>query len=74
MHLLKPVRIGDAVGLVLPEEMLKKLKRGTGDTVSLSETGEGRVISAHSPVVPEQLKAGLEFIRDYRDALHMLGE
>ncbi|HJV75235.1 MAG TPA: AbrB/MazE/SpoVT family DNA-binding domain-containing protein [Noviherbaspirillum sp.] len=74
MHLRKPVRIEDGLALVLPGEMLNNLKQGSGDAVFLSETGEGLVSSVHSPVVHEQLKAGREFIRDYRDALHMLGE
>ena len=74
MHLFKPVWIKDDFGLVLPGEALTNLKQGTNDTVFLSKTGEGLGIFAHSPRVHEQLKAGLEFIHDYRDALHMLAE
>lgn len=74
MHALKLIKVGDSVGLTLPGEVLAKLKCGAGETVFLTETAEGLTLSAHHPAIQEQLKAGRDFIRDYRDALRMLGE
>lgn len=74
MHAVKLVRLDDAVGLALPDEVLAKLRRGVGETVFLTETTEGLCLSAHPPALQEQLRAGRDFIRDYRDALRMLRE
>lgn len=74
MHALKLIRIGDAVGLALPKEVLAKLRRGAGETVFLTETPEGLLLSSHNPAILTQLAAGREFIRDYQDALRMLNE
>lgn len=71
---LKLVQIGDFRGLVLAMEGLNKLKHGADKLISPLDTTESQVLSAHGPVIQDQLKAGREFIRDYRDALDMLGE
>ncbi|HJV81488.1 AbrB/MazE/SpoVT family DNA-binding domain-containing protein [Noviherbaspirillum sp.] len=74
MHALKLIRIDDSVGLILPKEVLAKLKRGAGDTVFLAETVEGLLLSPHDPALQNQLDAGREFIDDYSRALRALTE
>ena len=74
MHALKLIPIGNALGLVLPREVLAKLKRGPGDTVYLIETPDGLLLAAQHPAIQEQVDAGRVFIEDYRDALRALSE
>jgi len=74
MHALKLVQIGDAIGMLLPKEAVAKLKRGAGDTVYLTETTEGLLLSSHNPAIQAQLAAGREFIRDFPHAFRLLSE
>jgi len=74
MHAVKLVRFADAVSLVLPAETLAALRCSAGDTVFLTQTAEGLSVSAFSPVLQEQLRAGRDFLRDYGDAMRMLSE
>lgn len=74
MHVLKLVPVGEAVGLVLPGEVLAKLRRGAGETVFLTEAPEGWMLTAYDPAILDQLEAGHEFIDDYRVTLQALAE
>ncbi|HVL74871.1 MAG TPA: AbrB/MazE/SpoVT family DNA-binding domain-containing protein [Noviherbaspirillum sp.] len=72
MHALKLIRIGDAVGVVLPREALARLQRGTGEIVFLTESHHGLTLTADDPVLQKQLDVGREFIGAYRGALKAL--
>ena len=72
MHALKLVPVDGGVGLVLPREVLAKLKSGEGGTIYLNETSDGVLLSAQHPVIQEQIDAGRAFISDYKDALRAL--
>lgn len=72
MHALKLIKIGDAVGVVLPREALAKLKRGTGEVVFLAESRQGLTLSAHNPAMQTQMDVGREFIGEYRNTLKAL--
>lgn len=74
MHALKLVTVGEGVGLVLPHEVLAKLRRGPGGMVYLIETADGLLLSTRHPAIQEQIEAGRAFIEDYRDALRALSE
>lgn len=72
MHALKLIPVGDSLGVVLPREVLAKLKRGPGDTVYLVETADGLLLSSNHPAIQEQVDAGRAFIEDYKAALRAL--
>lgn len=74
MHALKLIPIDGAVGIVLPKEVLAKLKRGVGETLFLCETPDGLLISAQNPAVQRQVAAGRRFLHDYQDAVRLLAE
>jgi hypothetical protein len=74
MHALKLVSIGDAVGVVLPPEVLDRLGRGKGDSVFLCDSAWGFLLSPHEPELQVQLAAGQEFINDFRESLQALPE
>ena len=43
---LKITRIGNSAGVVLPKELLARLRAGVGDTLFVSEAPDGPVVSA----------------------------
>lgn len=74
MHAIKLTPIGDEVGIVLPAEILARLNPRGGDTVFLTETPHGLVLTAHDPALLDQLEAGLEFLGDFHDTFQALTE
>ena len=74
MHALKLTQIGNSVGLVLPKEMLARLKLEKGDTVFVTESPDGYTITPYDPTLAEQLEAGREFMREFRDTFHELAK
>ena len=74
MHALKLTRIGNSVGVVLPKEVLARLKLEKGDTVFVTETPDGFALTPYDPKLKEQLKAGRKFMQEYRDAFHALAK
>ena len=74
MHTLKLTQIGNSVGVILPKEALAKLRLEKGQTVFLTETPEGLVLTPYDPALEEQIEAGRGFMRDFRDTFHQLAK
>jgi putative addiction module antidote len=74
MHALKLTQIGNSVGVILPKELLARLKLEKGDTVFITETPEGLAVTPFNPEVAEQVEAGRAFMREYRDTFHELAK
>ena len=74
MQALKLTQIGNSVGLILPKEVLARLKLEKGDTVFLTDSPGGVTLTPHDPTFEEQLELGREFMREYRDTFHALAK
>jgi putative addiction module antidote len=74
MHMLKLTQIGNSVGVILPKEALAKLRLEKGQTVFLTETPEGLALTPYDPGLEEQIQAGREFMREFRDTFHQLAK
>lgn len=74
MHALKLTQIGNSVGVILPKEVLARLKLEKGDTVFITESPEGLTVTPFNPEVAEQVEAGRAFMREYRDTFHELAK
>jgi len=75
MAALKITQIGNSVGVILPKEVLARLKLGKGDTVFVTEAANGGVtLTPYDPELDEQLALGREFMREYRDTFHQLAK
>jgi len=57
MHTLKLTQIDDAVGMILPDEVLSRMKLELGDTLYVTETANGFVLTPYDPSFPEQVAA-----------------
>jgi putative addiction module antidote len=74
MTALKLTKIGTSTGAVIPKEMLARLKVGKGDTLYAIETAEGYLLTPYDPAIEEQLKAGKQFMKEYRDTFKALAK
>ena len=74
MHLLKLTQIGNSVGVILPKEALARLKLEKGQSVFLTESSEGYILTPYDPALEEEITAGREFMREYRDTFHQLAK
>ncbi len=74
MQALKLIQIGNSYGVILPKEIVAKLRAEKGDAIYVTETPHGITLSALDPSFEEQLEAGREFMREYRDTFHALAK
>lgn len=74
MTALKLTQIGNSVGVILPKELLARLKLGKGDTVFVTEAANGVNLSPYDPSLEEELALGREFMHEYRDTFHQLAK
>ena len=71
---LKITRIGNSAGVVLPKELLAKLRAGVGDTLYVSETPEGIRITDANPDFAEKMAVAERIMREDRDILRVLAK
>jgi putative addiction module antidote len=74
MHVLKLTQIGNSVGVILPKEALSRLKLAKGESVFLTETSDGYVLTPYDPALEEEMAAGRAFMHEYRDTFHQLAK
>lgn len=74
MSALKLTQIGNSVGVILPKEVLARLKLEKGDTLFVTEAANGITLTPYDPTLEDQLKLGREFMREYRDTFHQLAK
>jgi putative addiction module antidote len=74
MYTLKLTQIGNSVGVVLPKDMLARLKLEKGQSLYVIETPDGFILTPYDPALAEQVEAGREFMRQYRDTFHQLAK
>ena len=74
MHMLKLTQIGNSVGVILPKEALARMKLQKGETVFLTESVDGFILTPYDPALEEEITAGREFMREYRDTFYQLAK
>lgn len=67
-------RIGNSLGVILPQEAISILKVGEGDRLTLTEASDGMRITPFDPEFEEQMKAAEQVMRQYRNALRELAK
>jgi putative addiction module antidote len=66
--------IGTSAGVTLPPEALALLHVKEGDTLYLSATPEGVLLSPHSPERTRQMEIAEEIMREDQDVLRELAK
>ena len=74
MSVLKLTQIGNSVGVILPKEVLARLKVAKGDSLFWTEAANGVTLTPYDPDVEAQLALGREFMHDFRDTFHQLAK
>lgn len=74
MYTLKIRKIGNSLGVTLPKEALQKLRVQEGDSVFVTETPTGIIITAGNPDFEKAMEAYRKVSTKYRNALHELGK
>jgi len=74
MHALKLTQIGNSIGVILPKEVLARLKLGKGDLLHVTDTPDGLALTPYDPSFDDQLEMGREFMREYRDTFRALAK
>jgi putative addiction module antidote len=74
MAQLKVTTVGNSTGVVLPKEVLAKLRVEKGDTLYVTETPNGVELSAYDAEFAEQMELAESIMREDRDVLKKLAE
>lgn len=74
MTTLKITTVGNSAGVVLPKDVLQRLRVDKGDVLYVVETPNGVELTAYNPEFAAQMEAAEQVMREDRDALRRLGE
>jgi putative addiction module antidote len=74
MTIVKLTTVGNSTGIVLPKELLERLRVQKGDHLFVIETPNGIELTPYDPAVAEQLDVAERVMREDRDILKKLAE
>ena len=71
---LKITTIGNSAGVILPKELLARLRLGKGDELYALETPDGIRLTVFDPTLAEQMEVAEQVMREDRQLLHKLAQ
>ncbi|MFC7521597.1 AbrB/MazE/SpoVT family DNA-binding domain-containing protein [Xanthomonas populi] len=71
---LKITSIGNSAGVILPKELLARLRLGKGDALYALETPDGIKLTAFDPTLAAQMEVAEQVMRNRRTLLHKLAQ
>jgi len=71
---LKLRDIGNSVGVILPADILARLRVGSGDYLHVMEVPHGVELAVYDEVTARQLELADEIFVEDRELLHKLGQ
>lgn len=71
---LKVTTVGSSAGVILPKDVMARLRVEKGDTLFLTESPDGYRITSYDPEFEEQMTHARKFMRQRRDALRQLAK
>jgi putative addiction module antidote len=74
MIALKIMAVGNSVGVLLPRELLAKLRVEKGDLLHVIGTENGIELTPYDPVFDEQMALAEGIMREDRDVLRKLAK
>ena len=74
MHTLKLIQIGNSVGVILPKEVLAKLSIKEGQSLFMTETLDGLLLTPDKPALDVQVQAGRDFMYEFGGTFHQLAK
>ena len=71
---LKITQIGNSVGVILPKEVLARLKVQKGDSLFVTDLPDGVALRPYDAEFAEQMELAREIMKEYRDVLRELAK
>jgi putative addiction module antidote len=71
---IKLIAIGNSTGVILPKDILARLRVDQGDTLYVSEGPNGVELRVHDPEFEEQIVIARDVMKRRRKALHELAK
>lgn len=71
---LKITTIGNSAGVILPKELLARLRLGKGDELYALETPDGIRLTAFDPTLAKQMEVAEQVMRKRRALLNKLAQ
>jgi putative addiction module antidote len=71
---LKITTIGNSAGVILPRELLTRLRLEKGDELFALETPDGIRLTTYDPTLAKQMEVAEEVMRKRRTLLHKLAQ
>jgi len=71
---LKVTTIGNAAGIILPDDVLARLKVKEGDFLLFTDAPDGFRITPYDPEFERQMELAEQVMRERRDLLRELGK
>ncbi len=71
---LKLTTVGSSTGVVLPKEVLARLKVQKGDTLFLTDSPDGYRITPYDPEFEQQMELARRVMRERRNVLKELAK
>ena len=71
---LKITTIGNSAGIILPRELLTRLRLEKGDELFALETPDGIRLTTYDPEFARQMEVAEEVMRKDRNVLHKLAQ
>lgn len=71
---LKITTVGNSAGVILPKELLARLRVGKGDELHALETADGIRLTVYDPALAKQMDVVEQIMRDDRHVLHKLAQ
>ncbi len=71
---LKITAIGNSAGVILPKELLARLRLDKGDALYAVETPDGLKLTAFDPELAAQMEVAERIMREDRTVLHKLAQ
>ena len=74
MTTIKIRTVGNSLGVVLPTEMIARLRVAKGDSLFVQETVDGIRLTPYDPEFQQQMEIAEMVMREDRDALRALSK
>ncbi len=71
---LKITTVGNSAGVILPKELLARLRLEKGDELHALETPDGIRLTVYDPNLAEQMEVAEQVMRSRRTLLHKLAQ
>jgi putative addiction module antidote len=71
---VKITKIGNSAGIILPKELLARLRAEVGDSLFVSEAPDGVRLTASDPGFAAKMELAEQIMREDRDILRVLAK